>query len=101
MDLMTSKDRHFITLQTRGLLALPAAIRKRYGLDGPGAQVEVIEREDGVLELHPYTAVPAEQAWFWTPEWQAGEREASRDIAEGRVERFDSDDDLLGALRSR
>jgi len=28
---------------------------------------------------------PAEQAWFWTREWQEGEREASEDIAAGRL----------------
>jgi len=26
-----------------------------------------------------------DQWWFWTPEWQAMEREADRDIAEGRM----------------
>ena len=25
------------------------------------------------------------QSWFWTPEWQQGEREASDDIREGRL----------------
>lgn len=98
---MAVKDRQFITLQARGLLALPVELRKRYRLDEPGAQLELIEREDGVLELHPHAAVPVDQAWFWTPEWQEGEREAAADIAAGRVERFDSDDDLLDALRSR
>lgn len=28
---------------------------------------------------------PDDQSWFWTPSWQAGEAEADRDIAEGRV----------------
>lgn len=98
---MAVKDRQFVTLQARGVLALPLEIRKRYRLDEPGAQLELIEREDGVLELHPYSAIPADQAWFWTPEWQDGEREATDDIAAGRVERFDSDEDLLDALRSR
>jgi hypothetical protein len=26
-----------------------------------------------------------EQAWFWTEEWQAGEREVDREIAAGRL----------------
>jgi len=30
-------------------------------------------------------AIDASQAWFWTDEWQPGEREASGDIAGGRV----------------
>ncbi|MDQ1305113.1 MAG: AbrB family transcriptional regulator, partial [Actinomycetota bacterium] len=34
----------FVALQSRGLLALPSALRKKYGLDEPGAQVEITER---------------------------------------------------------
>ena len=26
-----------------------------------------------------------DQAWFWTPEWQAGEKEASEEIQQGRL----------------
>lgn len=37
-------------------------------------------------------------AWFWTPAWQAGEREASLDIAEGRVEGHQTDESLLESL---
>ena len=88
-------------MQSRGVLTLPASVRRRYRLDEPGSQVEVIERDDGVLELRPHAAVPAGQAWFWSPEWQAGEREASADIEAGRVERFDDEDGLVDAVRSR
>ncbi|MFN2496907.1 MAG: hypothetical protein ABR608_13510 [Pseudonocardiaceae bacterium] len=28
------------------------------------------------------------QAWYWTPEWQAGEAEADADLAAGRFVRF-------------
>ena len=41
------------------------------------------------------------QAWFWTTEWQAGEREADEDIAAGRVERFESDEEFQAALEAR
>lgn len=40
------------------------------------------------------------QAWFWTPEWQEGEREASADIAVGRVARFGSMAEAVDALDS-
>ena len=43
----------FLNVQGRGTIALPPEIRRRYGLDAPGAQVELREREDGVLELRP------------------------------------------------
>jgi len=36
-----------------------------------------------------------DQAWFWTPEWQAGEREASEQIAAGQTKSYDSMDALL------
>lgn len=40
-----------------------------------------------------------DQAWFWTDEWQAKEREADEDIAAGRTIRYESDEDFLAALR--
>lgn len=88
----------FVTIQARGTIALPADIRKRHHLDEPGAQVQVVEREDGVIELHPTVAVPASQAWFWTAEWQAGEREVDEQIARGELTTFDSVEDLVAHL---
>ena len=76
-------DRTYVTIQQRGLIALPADIRRRLDLDRPGAQVEVVERPDGVIELHPTIAVPADQAWFWTERWQRMEREVDEQIERG------------------
>ena len=42
-----------------------------------------------------------DQAWFWTEEWQAKEREADADEAAGRVTRFDTDGEFLAALEAR
>jgi len=44
--------------------------------------------------------IPADQAWFWTPEWQAKEREADADCAAGRVKTFKSAKELIRALKS-
>ena len=88
----------FLTLQNRGLLALPPDIRKRHHLDEPGAQVELVERDDGVLEIRPYVPIPADQAWFWTEEWQEGERQATEDIKAGRVRRFEDSESFLASL---
>jgi len=33
-------------------------------------------------------AIFNDQSWYWTPEWQAAEKEADEDIATGRVHRF-------------
>lgn len=40
------------------------------------------------------------QAWFWTREWQAKEREADDDLNAGRATTYKSDDELLGALEA-
>jgi len=33
-------------------------------------------------------AVFDDQSWYWTPEWQAAEKEADEDFAAGRVHRY-------------
>lgn len=88
----------FVTLQGRGTLSLPKGVRERHHLDRPGAQVEVVEREDGVIELRPHVPVPADQVWFWSERWQRMEREADEDIAAGRTKTFDSAEDFLADL---
>jgi hypothetical protein len=40
------------------------------------------------------------QAYFWTPEWQAGEREATDDIRHGRTMRFSNAKTAITYLRS-
>ncbi len=39
-----------------------------------------------------------EQTYFWTPEWQAKEREADQSIAEGRVHTFDTMEEMIEFL---
>lgn len=85
----------FVTLQSRGLIALPRDIRARHGLDRPGAQVEVVERRDGVIELHPHVAVPADQAWFWSERWQRMERDVDEHVDRGEVLTHADVEDLL------
>lgn len=79
------KNSTFVGVRGRGEIVLPADLRRRHHLDSPGAQVEVVEREDGVIELHPHVSVPAEQAWFWDSAWQKGERLVDEHVAAGRV----------------
>jgi hypothetical protein len=41
-----------------------------------------------------------DQAWFWTPAWQAGEAEASHEISEGQGRIFESSEDFLASFDS-
>lgn len=91
---------HFVTLSaSRGSITLPAEVRHRHHLDQPGAQVEIVERDDGVIELHPLLAHRADQAWFWAERWQAMEHEAEDDITAGRVETFEGPDEFVADLK--
>jgi AbrB family looped-hinge helix DNA binding protein len=89
----------FVTVQARGVIAIPSALRRQLGLDRPGAQVEVVER-DGEIILRPHVPVPSDQAWFWTERWQKMEHQADGAIAAGKVASFENVDDFLADLDS-
>ena len=86
-------------LSARGTISIPAQFRKHLDLARPGIQIEVRLDEQGTgLHLQPCVTVPADQAWYWTPEWQAMEREADEDYARGNYETFDSDEEFLASF---
>ena len=86
---------HYVAVQSRGTIALPADLRRRLHLDEAGAQIEIIEREDGLVELRPLLPVPADQRWFWSERWQAMEREVDEHIGAGGVTVVDGPDALF------
>ena len=61
--------------------------------------MQIIEHEDGTIELRPMLPIPADQRWFWTERWQAMEREADEDIAAGRVSRAMDIDEFVKQLK--
>jgi len=83
-------------VRTKGQITIPEEIRRTLRLE-EGDVVDVAI-EDGSIVLRPKKLIEASQAWFWTDAWQAGERQASADIAAGRVTRHGSDDELLRSL---
>ncbi len=88
----------FVGMQSRGVVALPAEVRRRLHLDEPGAQVESTERADGVMKLRPSLPVPADQRWFWTARWQQREHAVDDHVAARRVTVHADGDALLGHL---
>ena len=85
-----------VKLRPKGQITIPDEVRRAARLK-EGDYLAVSVRGDAIV-LEPKTVVDASQAWFWQKEWQAGEREASKDIASGRTSRFDSDDAFLDSL---
>src|SRR5512138_657390 len=82
----------------RFTLVLPKEVREGLAEDDV---VEVVRREDGVIEIRPQMLVDRTQAWFWTEGWQKREREADEDYAAGRYLVHKSTEDFIASLRSR
>jgi AbrB family looped-hinge helix DNA binding protein len=83
-------------LRSKGQLTLPTEIRRLAGLnEGDLLEFEVVE---GRIVITNLKAVDPEDAWFWTDEWQEGERQAAADFAAGRSEFFESTEAFLAAL---
>jgi AbrB family looped-hinge helix DNA binding protein len=93
------RKEHVTNVRAKGQVTIPADIRQAARLEeGDPIGVEIV---DGGILLRPMKMIDASQAWFWTPEWQAGERQADADIAAGRGMRFESDEELLTYLDAR
>jgi AbrB family looped-hinge helix DNA binding protein len=80
-------------IRDKGQVTIPSGIRRAAHL-GEGDSVEVVITADGIL-LRPRKLVDATQAWFWTPDWQKAEQEASDDIRKGRTRTYKTDRDFL------
>lgn len=86
-------------VRDRGQWTIPVEIRRAARIEeGDILEAEIVE--EGIL-LRVHKVIDASQAWFWTPEWQRGEREADADLAAGRLDRYESDEEFLAALRDR
>lgn len=84
-------------LRPKGQLTLPQEVRDALRIS-EGDDVEFVVTDDGVL-MRGLKSIPADQAWFWTEEWQAGEREANQQSADGEGTVFTDGDTFLDSLR--
>jgi len=64
-------------------VSIPKEVRAKLNIE-EGDLVEVDER-DGEIVLTPKKLIDADQAWFWSREWQEGEREIDEELRAGRV----------------
>jgi len=93
-----AKSSAVLTLRRNGQITLPAEVRRRVrAAEGDVFLAEV--RDPDEIVLRKKSLVDASQAYFWTDEWQRGEREAQEDIQRGRVKRFRSAKALIADLK--
>jgi len=86
-----------VQIKKRNVITIGQEVRKELNLDE--GDILDVSIENGKIVLEPKKLIPADQQWFWTEEWQKGEREAQAEIDAGRIKSFDSMEDFLGDLR--
>lgn len=76
-----------ITKVTRNFqVTIPVNIRKAFRIK-VGTVVDFVIKK-GAIILKPKALVDEDQAWFWTEEWQKGEKEVDEAIKKGEVDSF-------------
>jgi antitoxin MazE len=96
--LTMSSEPVYLAMQARGVVTIPADVRRRLHADQPGAQLRLVETREGVYELTAVAPVPAEQTWFWSERWQAMEHEAEAAFAAGDTKVFHDLDSFIADL---
>ena len=90
-------DDHPVTKVTRnGQVTLPATIRREANVEE--GDILTVHLEADRIMLVPKKLIGKSQAYFWTDDWQEAEKEAVNDLAEGRVQSYDTVDDLVAWL---
>jgi antitoxin PrlF len=86
-----------VRVRPKAQLTLPEEIRNALHI-GEGDEVEFAVQQDGTVTIRGYISIPTDQAWFFTPQWLAGEREADEEVAAGRGTVHESAEDMFAHL---
>lgn len=92
---MASKAR----IRRKFQVTIPQEVRNVYPLE-EGQYVDVEATPKGIV-ISLAREVDPSQAWFWSPHWNALERQADEDFRAGRVTRAASADEAITALRKK
>ena len=102
MSAVTHRRRPRLTtmaIRRKGIITIPEAIRAQ--LDLHEGDHLVVTVEDGRLVLTPASIIPDDQAWFWTPAWQAREDDADQEISRGAGRTARSPEEFIAELAER
>ncbi|MBI4358639.1 MAG: AbrB/MazE/SpoVT family DNA-binding domain-containing protein [Candidatus Omnitrophica bacterium] len=87
-----------VKIQKNKNITLPMWLIHRFHVE-IGDFVRLEETKDGIL-MKPAKLIDPSQAYFWTKEWQEGEKEAEEDIRQGRIKKFKSVKALMDDLKT-
>ncbi len=83
-------------LREKSQITIPKDLIKKLNLK-TGDNIE-INIEDNKIIIKPVVFIPKDQAWFWSKQWQQGEKQAENDIENGKVQKFNSPQELFEDL---
>jgi antitoxin MazE len=88
---------NLLKMNSNGQVTIPNKLRKKLKCKA-GDYFEITADKDGI-KLKPAKVIDPDQAWFWTEEWQKGEREADNDIKNGNYTTFKNMEELKKHFR--
>ncbi len=98
MDAQHEPPETLTTYRARSIVTIPAEAAKDLELRAGENFIVSWDRSAGTITLTKAKVIPAEDAWYYTPQVQASVAESFADAAAGRVTRFESDAEFLAAL---
>jgi AbrB family looped-hinge helix DNA binding protein len=83
-------------LREKSQITIPKDLIKKLNLK-TGDNIEINIENDKII-IKPVVFIPKDQAWFWSKEWQQGEKQAEKDIENGKLKKFNSPQELFEDL---
>ncbi len=87
-----------VKVKSKYQIVIPDEVRKKLHVE-IGDTLD-IEEKDGVLVAKPVVVIDKSQAYFWTEEWQRGEKEAEEAKRKGKFKEFDKAAEAIKWLKS-
>lgn len=78
-------------------ITVPKTLRERFKMK-EGDLIKIEETNSGIL-MTPVETIDRSQAWFWSKEWQDGEKEVEKEKKRGKTKRFDDIQDFIKDLK--
>lgn len=85
-----------VNLKTKSQVTIPKQIVRKLNLK-PGDKLEFSLDDDKII-IKPVAIIDRSQAWFYTPEWQEGEKEVDSQIRKGKIHSAEDLDELYKKL---
>lgn len=78
-------------------VTLPLELRKKLSIE-IGDPIEISAGKDGEIIIKPLKAIDASQSWFWSKKHQKAEKEADKELQEGKGKKVNTAKELIDEL---